>query len=167
MEALTQFRTIDELLRALDREKKLLQDMFERRKSLNYRTDYALVMVEYKRERIRYLIDHGVIHENGDFMELEDVYSQFFEEVLDMNEEINVASVQEYINSLREKAHKLFRKQNTNQEIIEKLVAELTAMGFVELVNAQDATYKVTSAFNYATDLVDLINIYNEEDGQE
>jgi len=42
-----------------------------------------------------------VIHENGDFLEMEDVYVQFFEDVLDMNEEISVASVREYIESLR------------------------------------------------------------------
>ena len=31
---------------------------------------------------------------------------------------------------LRDKARKLFRKQNTNQEVVEKLVSELTGMGF-------------------------------------
>lgn len=65
---------------------------------------------------------------------------------------------------LREKALKLFRKLNTHQEIVDKLMADLLNMGFIELVNEQDSTYKVTSAFNYADDIVDLINIYNEEE---
>ena len=68
----------------LDREKVLFRDMFERRKSLAYRKEFALEVVDYKRERIQYLIDHGVIHENGDFLEMEDVYVQFFEDVLDV-----------------------------------------------------------------------------------
>ena len=90
METLSHFRTIEELVKVLDREKTLFRDMFERRKSLAYRTDIAMEVVDYRRERIQYLIDHGVIHENGDFLEMEDVYVQFFEEVLDMNEEISV-----------------------------------------------------------------------------
>ena len=68
---------------------------------------------------------------------------------------------------LRDKAHKLFRKQNTNQEIVDKLVGELTGMGFAENINEEDGTYKVTAAFRYAEELVNLITIYNEEEIQE
>ena len=99
---LSHFRSIEELVKMLDREKVLFRDMFERRKSLAYRKEFAFEVVDYRRERIQYLIDYGVIHENGDFLEMEDVYVQFFEDVLDMNEEISVASVREYIDSLRE-----------------------------------------------------------------
>ena len=38
----------------LDREKVLFRDMFERRKSLAYRKEFALEVVDYKRERIQY-----------------------------------------------------------------------------------------------------------------
>jgi predicted transcriptional regulator len=65
---------------------------------------------------------------------------------------------------LRDKARKLFRKQNTNQEIVEKLIGELTSMGFAELISEEDGTYKVTSAFRYAEDMVNLITVYNEEE---
>ena len=68
---------------------------------------------------------------------------------------------------LRDKAKKLFRKQNTNQDIVDKLVSELVGMGFAELINEQEGTYLVTSAFHYAEDLVDIINIYNEEENTE
>ena len=82
MDTLSHFRTIEELVKMLDREKTLFRDMFERRKALAYRKEFALEVVDYKRERIQYLIDHGVIHENGDFLEMEDVYVQFFVDVL-------------------------------------------------------------------------------------
>ena len=65
---------------------------------------------------------------------------------------------------LRDKARKLFRKQNTNQEVVEKLINELTGMGFAELINEEDGTYKVTAAFRYAEEMVNLITIYNEEE---
>ena len=50
------FRSIEELVKSLDREKELLKEMFAKRKSLSFRYDYALEMTEYKEERIRYLI---------------------------------------------------------------------------------------------------------------
>jgi len=68
---------------------------------------------------------------------------------------------------LREKARRLFRKQNTNQEVVEKLVGELTGMGFAELINEEDGTHKVTAAFRYAEEMVGLIAIYNEEETPE
>ena len=116
MDAISHFRSLDELVKMLDRERVLFRDMFERRKSLNYRLDFALEVVDYKRDRIRYLIDHGVIHENGDFLELEDVYIQFFEDVLDMNEEISVASVKEYIDSIRENINYFLQESNEHRK---------------------------------------------------
>lgn len=68
---------------------------------------------------------------------------------------------------LRDKARKLFRKQNTNKDIVDKLISELTGMGFAEIINEEDGTYKVTAAFRYAEELVNLITIYNEEETPE
>jgi protein-disulfide isomerase-like protein with CxxC motif len=68
---------------------------------------------------------------------------------------------------LHDKARKLFRKQNTNQEIVDKLISELTGMGFAEIINEEDGTYKVTASFRYAEEMVNLITIYNEEEVSE
>lgn len=95
------FHNIDELTRCLDREKKLLNELFAKRNALSFRYDYALELTDYKEERIKYLIENEVIRESGDFLEMEDTYVQFFEEVLQINEEINVSSVQDYITHLR------------------------------------------------------------------
>jgi len=68
---------------------------------------------------------------------------------------------------LRDKARKLFRDKNSNIDIVNKLVSELTNIGFAEMINELDQTYKITSAFHYAEDLVGLISIYNEEETPE
>lgn len=68
---------------------------------------------------------------------------------------------------LREKARKLFRKQKTNQEVVDKLIDEVCSKGYAEIVNEQDGTYKVTAAFRYAEELVNLITIYNEDESNE
>ena len=51
------FKSIDELLRVLEREKLLLKQMFQKRPSASLKYDYALELTEYKEERIKYLID--------------------------------------------------------------------------------------------------------------
>ena len=96
------FRSIDELILALSREKVLLKEMFAKRKTLSFRMDLAESLVDYKISRIQYLVEYGVIRDNGNFLELEDVYLKFFEEVLEVNEEINVESVKANIDHLNE-----------------------------------------------------------------
>lgn len=93
MDTLSHFQSLEELIRALERERKLLQGLFNDRKRLSLRYDIARELAAKKDESLEFLRRFGVIRENGDFVELEDVYLKFFEEVLEVNEEINVASV--------------------------------------------------------------------------
>ena len=150
MDTISHFRTIEELVKVLDREKVLFRDMFEKRKSLAYRTDFAMEIVEYKKERIQFLIDYGVIHENGDFLEMEDVYVQFFEDVLDMNEEISISSVSEYIGALKENInycleetndHRKFMYQGNVRKILRKIGLR-TLKNVVDLKRNVDVAYK-------------------------
>ncbi|MDR0896022.1 MAG: hypothetical protein LBN06_12135 [Prevotellaceae bacterium] len=144
------FRSIDELIKSLDREKELLKEMFAKRKSLSFRYDYALEMTDYKEERIRYLIDYGVIRDTGDFLEMEDIYLRFFEEVLEVNEEINVSSVREHLTRLNEnidyylKETNEHRKYNYQREVrrILKNIALTTVRNVLDLKRNMDNTYK-------------------------
>ena len=45
MDTISHFRTIEELVKMFEREKFLFRDMFEKRKSLAYRTDFAMEIV--------------------------------------------------------------------------------------------------------------------------
>ena len=106
------FRNIDELIRTLDREKVLLKEMFEKRKALSYRQEDALSLLDYKFERLKHLIDSGVILSNGDFLELEEVYLKFFEDVLQVNEQIDVASVAQIISQLKDTIEYYLKENN-------------------------------------------------------
>lgn len=106
------FGNIDELIRTLDREKILLKEMFEKRKALSYRQEDALSLLDYKLERLKYLIDSGVILSNGDFLELEEVYLKFFEDVLQVNEQIDVASVAQIISQLKDTIEYYLKENN-------------------------------------------------------
>ena len=110
------FRSIDELIQALSREKALLKEMFAKRKTLSFRMDLAEPLVDYKMSRIQYLVDYGIIRDNGNFLELEDVYLKFFEEVLEVNEEINVESVKANIDHLNETIEYYLQETNESQK---------------------------------------------------
>ncbi|MCQ2258228.1 MAG: hypothetical protein MJZ41_09610 [Bacteroidaceae bacterium] len=111
MEILSHFQKLDDLIKCLDNNKALLKDMFAHRKSLSFRRDEAKELAYKHDEGVRYLLQFGVIRENGDFLELEDVYIKFFEEVLEVNEEINVASIKQSIDSLNHSIE-FFRLEN-------------------------------------------------------
>lgn len=67
---------------------------------------------------------------------------------------------------LKEKAGHLFKKYGATsyQDIVNKLLQEMESLGFAECINEQDETYKVISAFNYAEELVNMIQIANEDE---
>ena len=100
MDTSSHFHSLEELIRALGRERKLLDGLFQDRKRLSFRYDLARDLAAKKDESLDFLRRFGVIRDNGDFIELEDVYLKFFEDVLEVNEEINVASVKESIGRL-------------------------------------------------------------------
>lgn len=96
------FRSIDELVNMLGRDKLLLKEMFAKRKTNSFRYDYAVEMADGKEERVQSLIDFGVIRDTGDCLELEDVYLKFFEAILGVNEEINTSYINECLEHIQE-----------------------------------------------------------------
>ena len=70
---------------------------------------------------------------------------------------------------LKEKAHHLFKKYGagSNVEIVNKLLQEMQHIGFTECISELDETFKVTSAFRYAEDLVEIIQMTNEDEVPE
>ena len=144
------FRNIDDLIRCLDREKKLLNELFIKRDALSFRYDYALEITDYKAERIRYLIENEVIRESGDYLEMEDIYVQFFEEVLQINDEINISSVNDYISHLKDNIT-YWVSSSTEKDKIKyynevrralKRIALTTEKNIIDLKRNIDRTYK-------------------------
>ena len=72
------------------------------------------------------------IRDTGDFLEMEDIYLKFFEDVLEVNEEINVSFVQDYLTRLNEnidyylKENNEQRKYNYQREV--KTLLEKTSL---------------------------------------
>lgn len=144
------FRSIDELVRTLDREKELLREMFQKRTSLSFKYDFAVELTDYKEERVQSLINHGVIRSSGDFLEMEDIYLKFFEEVLQVNEEVNVAYIQGHLSRLNEQIEYYLKENNEKRRYTYhnevrrtlKNIALTTVRNVIDLKRNLDSTYK-------------------------
>ncbi|EKF54163.1 hypothetical protein I215_13902 [Galbibacter marinus] len=96
------FNDIKELVLTLNREAKLIAEMFSKRKSIDYKLSDALQLVDYDENRIDFLIQRSVIRENGGILEFDDLFLKFFEDVLDVNEEINLSYIDQNIKHIKE-----------------------------------------------------------------
>ncbi|MBQ8424108.1 MAG: hypothetical protein IJY36_07640 [Coprobacter sp.] len=149
MDVLTHFRSIEELTKTLSREQGLLSEMFEKRKLMKFPLGLALDLVGDNESRLRKLIDYGVLVESGSTIEIESDYLNFFEEVLNVNEEISVLSVQECINTLKEYIGYFLQETNANrragyQDSVRQL---LKKTGFRTLKNVVDLKRNMDNAY--------------------
>ena len=150
MDVLTHFRSIEELTKTLSREQGLLSEMFEKRKLMKFPVGLAIDLVGGNETRLRKLVDYGVLMETGNAVEIEADYLNFFEEVLNVNEEISVLSVQECINTLKEYIGYFLQETNVNrkagyQDSVRQLLKKTgfrTLKNVVDLKRNMDNTYK-------------------------
>lgn len=77
-------------------------EVFEKRKVHSFRYSDALTLLKEDENRLKILIEKEIIHQNGNFVELDARFLDFFELLLEANEEINTATVEENIEYLHE-----------------------------------------------------------------
>lgn len=110
------FSSIKELLAILSREQKLLSEIFEKRKTLSYTHDHALEVVDFDADKILRLLEYSVLRSNGPYLELDDQYLQFFEQVLEVNEEINVSSINENLQGIKQNILYYLKEDNESRK---------------------------------------------------
>lgn len=96
------FRSIHEIISTVSTARGLLTEMFEKRKILNFRYTDALALLKDDENKLKLLIEKEVIRQNGNFLELDARFMDFFELLLEANEEINTAIIDENIEYLHE-----------------------------------------------------------------
>ena len=162
------FSNIKEVLLALKREEELLTEMFKRRKSTNYRYEYALELVDDNDARLQYLIDRSVIRQNGSTLEIDDLYLQFFEQVLEANEEINTSYINENLEKVKQNIEYYFNEQNEQRkyEYLRTIKNTLRKIGIITLRNVVDLKRNIDNTFknepNYKNKKAKLINLDNK-----
>ena len=63
---------------------------------------------------------------------------------------------------LKDKAQHLYTEKLKLDEIVDKLIDDLDKIGFIELENELDGSWKVTSAFHYIEELIDSLIVSEE-----
>lgn len=105
------FTDLNELIKRLNAERKLLHALFQARLRYDFSYEEAAGLVENEKN-LRLLIDYGVIRQEGDLIELEEIYQHFFEEVLRLNEDITSSTVEESLQSLKESIDFYLKERN-------------------------------------------------------
>ena len=162
------FSNIKELFTTLNREANLLSEMFKKRKSINYKYEYALDLVENNDNRIQYLLNRDVIRQNGNNLEIDDLFLQFFEQVLNANEEINTFYINENIEKIKQNIDYYLnetneqRKYNYLRTVKTTLrnVSNSTLRNVVDLKRNIDNTFK--NEPNYKNKKAKLIHLDNK-----
>ncbi|MBQ7750006.1 MAG: hypothetical protein IJR77_02135 [Bacteroidales bacterium] len=145
------FRNIDSLLRVMAWGKDLLKFLFIGRKTPSLRQEQAVEnFFSGDERRLNLLLDHGVVRLQDGVLVLEETYLRFFEEVLEVNEEINVQSVKQHIDTLNENIElwltagtepKRFRYMGEILRILRNISLS-THRNVIDLKRNIDSTYK-------------------------
>lgn len=141
------FHSINELLNALVLGKELLGQMFGKRKSFDYRYDQAIEVLE--ESKVDSLIEKGVIIRNGRYLEIEDQLLSFFEQILDVNEEINISLINEHIMLLKENVDYYLAEDSEHRryKYLRTIKAALRKIGFICLRNIVDLKRNIDNTF--------------------
>lgn len=105
------FTNLNELIKRLYAERRLLHALFQARLRFDFSYEEAVELVENEKN-LRLLIDYGVIRQEGDLIELEETYQHFFEEVLRLNEDITSSTVEENLQVLKDNIDFYLKERN-------------------------------------------------------
>lgn len=144
------FRSIHEIINTIAAARGLLTEMFEKRKTLSFRYSDALALLKDDENRLKLLIEKEVIRQNGNFVELDARFLDFFELLLEANEEINTAIIDENIAFLHElmdyyeKEQIAPRKESyvRNIKITFQKIARTTIRNIMNLQSSIDNAFK-------------------------
>lgn len=144
------FSNIKELIFAMKREEKLLSEMFIKRKSLSFNYDMAMDLVNHDKERIDYLLNHSVLRKNENFLVIDDAFLQFFENILEVNEEINISYVNENLQHIKDNILYFFNERNENRKYSYlrtikntfRKVGDITVRNVIDLRRHVETTFK-------------------------
>lgn len=159
------FSSVKKLLSALYRGEKLLTEMFKKRKSMDYKYEYALDLLENNDNEIQYLLKYSIIRQNGNGLEINDLYLQFFEQVLDANEEVNTSYIDQNIAKVKQNINYYFNESNEyrSYEYLRIIKNTLRKIGDNTLRNIIDLKRNIDNTFknepNYKNKKAKLINL--------
>lgn len=139
--------SLKELVNTLYWARDLLVEMFEKRKSFAYKYDDAAeIMGE---DKLEILINKQLLRRNGPYVEIDDQFQQFFEQVLEVNEEINTSYINENIQQVKQ--HIVYYLQENNEHrrysYLKQVKGSLRKIGRITLRNVIDLNRNIENTF--------------------
>lgn len=136
-------------MQVLSREQKLLTEIFEKRKLLSYKYNDALEVLDYNEDRLRLLLEFALLRENGAFLELDDQFLQFFEQILEVNEEINVSYITENIQSIKQNIIYYLKESSETRKYsyLRQVKSALRKTGIIAIRNVVDLKRNIDNTF--------------------
>lgn len=141
------FHSIKELINTLSWAKDLLGEMFEKRKVINYKFEHALEFLS--EDRLQSLIEKGILRQNNSYLEIDDQFLEFFEDILEVNEEINTAYIHESISQVKQNILYYLQEPNENRKYsyLKKIKGTLRKTGRIVLRNIVDLNRNIDNTF--------------------
>ncbi len=142
------FQSIKEFIDAFHREGKVLAELFDKR-NLRVRYDDALALTDEKEERLEYLISRSVLIKNGEYLEIESRYLDFFEDILDVNTEINTAFIHESIENIKTNINFYIDEANEARRFgyLRKIKSDIRKTGRTVIRNIIDLGRNIEDAY--------------------
>ncbi|WP_153797707.1 hypothetical protein [Foetidibacter luteolus] len=141
------FHSVKELINTLAWSKDLLVEMFEKRKFFTYKYEQALEILE--EDRVETLCLKGILRRNGAYLEIDEQFQAFFEQVLEVNEEINTSYINENIQQVKQHIN-FYLQENGEQRkytYLKQIKAALRKIGRITLRNVIDLNRNIENAF--------------------
>ena len=142
------FSSLKELINTLAWSKELLAEMFEKRKAFAYRYEHAVEILD--EARLDGLIELEVLRRNGNLLEIDDTFLEFFEQIMAVNEEINTATIHENIRHLKQQIDYYLQESNEQRKCaylkgvksLLRKIGQMTLRNIVDLNRNIDNTFK-------------------------
>jgi len=152
--------SLKELINTLSWAKDLLVEMFEKRRSFAYKYDHAIELLP--EDKIEILISKHILRRNGAYLEIDDQYQQFFEQILEVNEEINTSYINENILQVKQQVNFYLQENNEHRRstYLKQIKAALRKIGRTTLRNVIDLNRNIENVFktepNYSIKIAKL-----------
>jgi hypothetical protein len=148
------FSSIRDLFNTLSRGSKLITEMFDKRKTM-YLYEHAAALFDYNEDIIKFLLSKKVIIQNGTYLELEDQFLNFFENILEINEEINTSYVNNNIQEAKDNMKYYLQSNSENERFtylkhvksILQRIGKSTLRNIIDLNRNIENTFKVEANY--------------------
>ena len=160
------FSSTREIINTLSQANSLIENMFEKRNTLAFRYEYALEFVD--ENRLQMLLEREILRQNGAYIELDERFLEFFEFLLEANEDISTASIDENIQQLQQHINYYLDEDNTSRRnsYLRKVKSLLRKIGKITFRNSARLQDTINSTFknepNYRIKIAKLENLDNK-----